>query len=270
MKPLIRSEFLKVWTTRAWWVLGLVMFLYVGFTVAVLAFMFGLPTGDNAELVLGSTTPADVIVSCASSIGYVFPLIMGTLIVTAEYRTKTIIPTCLAHPARGAILDAKLAVSSVVGLIFGGIGILSTIGIGGVVLQVLRPGAFAGFDYLIIGRVVLVLALWAMIGVGLGALVHNQVAAIVIALVFTQFIEPMVRLAAVFVGWAGSVAQFLPGAASDNFVGSSVLTLSTSGAAATSGLVVPWWGGLAILAGYVIVLGLVGRFTFAKIPADVG
>ena len=40
------------------------------------------------------------------------------------------------------------------------------------------------------------MALWGAIGVGLGVLVTNQVAAIVIVIAFTQFVEPILRFAA--------------------------------------------------------------------------
>ena len=45
----------------------------------------------------------------------------------------------------------------------------------------------------------LAFVLWVLIGVGVGALVRNQVGAIVGVLVFTQFLEPVGRAAAAFV-----------------------------------------------------------------------
>ena len=59
-----------------------------------------------------------------------------------------------------------------------------------------RPGLGESDTWALVGRGVLAMALWATIGVGLGSLVPNQVAAIVIVIAFTQFVEPILRLAA--------------------------------------------------------------------------
>lgn len=44
-----------------------------------------------------------------------------------------------------------------------------------------------------LARSCLGMGLWAVIGVGVGALVRNQVAAIVAVLAFSQFVEPLLR-----------------------------------------------------------------------------
>ena len=41
---------------------------------------------------------------------------------------------------------------------------------------------------------VVALVLWALVGVGFGSVLTNQVAAIVVLLAFTQFVEPLLRL----------------------------------------------------------------------------
>ena len=40
-------------------------------------------------------------------------------------------------------------------------------------------------------RVVLAMALWAAVGVGVGSLIQNQIAAVVVVIAFTQFVEPI-------------------------------------------------------------------------------
>ena len=89
------------------------------------------------------------------------------------------------------------------------------------------------------------MALWATIGVGLGSLVPNQVAAIVIVIAFTQFVEPILRLAASLNDVTATIGQFLPGAASDALVGASFYSIASVGAAES----LDWWqGGLVLLA----------------------
>src|SRR5690606_1798202 len=130
------------------------------------------------------------------SLGYVFPLAMGALAVTAEFRHRTLSATLLAEPDRTVVLVSKLIVQGGVGAFLGFCGVAgamvaaaSALAIGGEP-TVLGDPAIWGTAAL----AVLALALWGMVGVGFGALVPNQVASIVIILAFTQLIEPMLRL----------------------------------------------------------------------------
>ncbi|GAA1858853.1 ABC transporter permease [Microbacterium koreense] len=258
----IRSESTKLFTTSMWWLLALILALYVAFTASVLGFVFaGAATGSLG----GSGTPgmtedglAMTLYSTATSVGYVFPLLIGTLLVTAEFRHKTLSPTFLATPRRNTVLWAKLAVGVVVGVLYGIVGIVASVGPG--------AGFLAGFGldteltepetWAMLGRVLLAFVLWVAIGAGVGALVRNQVAAIVGVLVFTQFLEPIGRTAAAFVDGLSTVTQYLPGAASDVLVGASVF-----GDALTDENALPWWGGGLVLVGYAVVLVLLGAIT---------
>ena len=105
---------------------------------------------------------------------------------------------------------------------------------------------------------ILAFVLWVLIGVGVGALVRNQVGAIVGVLVFTQFLEPVGRAAAAFVEGLSDVTRFLPGAASDALVGASVFDM---GMRAAGGVAEPleWWAGGLVLLGYAVVLVVLGH-----------
>ena len=248
----LRSELLKLTTTRAWWILALVLFAYVGFTAAALALLFG-ALGDQLAEQPGSTplpmdTLAPLVYSTVTAIGYVFPLILGTLAVTSEVRNQTLTPTFLSQPGRGRVLLAKLIVLAGAGALYGVVGLLASMGAGAVILEL--TGNAAGLEssdtWALAGRTVLAMALWAVVGVGIGSLIQNQVAAIVVVLAFTQFIEPILRFGATIWDWTAAVGRFLPGAASDALVGASIYT-----AFGMSGTVEPleWWqGGLVLLA----------------------
>lgn len=254
MNASIRSEFLKVVTTRAWWILALVLVVYVGFTVSIFAFLFGLPSGDPsgvaADQLFGGASAVTTLVGAVSSVGYVFPLLIGSLLVTAEYRHKTLVPTYLATPRRGRVLVAKNLVGLAVGALYGLVGVAAALAIGGVILEILKPGSITHLDAAVALRVVVALAVWAVIGVGVGALVRNQIAAIVIVLVFTQFVEPILRLVSAFWDWSRVLGEYLPGAASDAFVGSSIMTGGTQLGAGTT---LEWWGAGLVLLGYAVL-----------------
>jgi hypothetical protein len=94
--------------------------------------------------------------------------------------------------------------------------------------------------------------------VGLGALIRNQVAAIVIVLAFTQVIEPILRLAGSFVGWVGDATRFLPGAASDALVGASFYS-AIAGAGGTGSGALEWWQGGLVLLGFAAMFAVLAQ-----------
>lgn len=259
-----RSEITKQFTTSAWWILAIVLVVYVGSTAAGLSALFsGLATGaftdSDGPQFDGAGIPP-IIYSLAASIGYVFPLLVGTLAVTTEFRHKTLTPTFLATPRRGIALAAKVVVGIVMGLVFAVIALISAVGPGAAFIAGFGlDTAFGSSDtWALIGRTILALVLWSLIGVGIGTLVRNQVVAIVIVLAFTQFIEPIARAASSLVEGLSSVTNFLPGAASDALVGASIFT-GLAGQTATVGTApLEWWGGgitLAVYAAVFLVLG---------------
>ena len=126
---------------------------------------------------------------------------------TGEYRHKTITPTYLAEPRRGRVVVSKLLASAlggaVVAVVAGAVALVfgfSVVGAGiGDVNRMLTeyrhvfPGVLAAA------------ILYAIYGVGLGALLKNQVVAIVVGLGVTAILEPII------VGVVPSVGKWLPG-----------------------------------------------------------
>lgn len=249
-----RAEIAKITTVRLWWVLLLILVGYVAFLAALLAAIFGAfadqlaATGGNVPIVADADLPG-IIYSSAVTFGYVIPVLFGALVTTGESRHQTLTPTFLADPHRGRVLAAKAAAVGLFGAVFGVAAIVAAVATGGAILAV--GGIDAGLGdpatWALIARAVLAMALWAIIGVGLGVLVPSQVAAIVIVLAFTQFVEPLLRAGASVWEWTAQVGQFLPGAASDALVGASVFT--SLGQATTQAVSLEWWqGGLVLLA----------------------
>ena len=232
----------------------------MGFTAAVLGFVLSMSAtggfGGEAPQVPEEGLAA-TLYSTATSVGYVFPLLIGTLMVTAEFRHSTLTPTFLATPRRGTVLWAKLAVGALLGLLYGVVGVLASVIPSAAFLA--GSGLSTEFDSIdtwsMLGRMLIAYVLWVIIGVGVGALVRNQVGAIVGVLVFTQFIEPVARAAASFVDGLSEVTNYLPGAASDALVGASVFTGMSPGSTTEP---LEWWVGGLVLLGYGAVLVLLG------------
>jgi len=256
----LRVETRKTFTTRMWWILLLVMIGYVAMIAAFLAFSFAaipeqVRTAQPPSLDDRSTLLA--IYSLGLPIGYVFPVVLGVLAVTTEYRYQTITSTFLAEPRRGYPLVAKLLVAFGLGLGFG------VFGLGASVAGAAPIVAITGHSTMLadagiwrsLAQAALGMALWAGIGVGLGAVLRNQVAAIVVILAFSQLVEPLARLG--LNAWAATrdVAQYLPGAAADAMAGASVYTLGSPVR------LLDWWQGALVLAGYAAVLCLLGAWS---------
>jgi len=263
----VAAEFSKILTTRMWWILALVLFGYIALLAGGLAALFGgldsgaispdaMNTGGGTGLTgVGSIPP--LIYSFAASVGYVFPVLLGALATTGEFRHQTLTPTFLATPKRGRVLGAKTIALFVVGAALGVVGLAASVGVGALVLGGfgVDPLLADGETWALIGRTVLAMAVWAVIGVGLGVLVPSQVASIVIVLAFTQFIEPLLRFASTFTQITADIGKFLPGAASDALVGESFFTLASPGGA----LLTSWQGGLVLLA-YGLLATVAGYF----------
>lgn len=260
-----RAETTKLFSTSIWWILAIVLFAYVAFTAGALAFVFSMSATGSLPGATSSAPPLPeemlppTLYSTATAVGYVFPLLVGTLMVTAEFRHKTLTPTFLATPRRGRVLVAKLAVGVVLGALLGVVGVLASVGVSAAILSGfgLDTQLTSSDIWAMLGRMLLASVLWALIGIGVGALVRNQVGAIVGVLVFTQFLEPIGRTAAAFVDGLSEATRFLPGAASDALVGASVYTVAATGAASADAL--EWWAGGLVLLGYAVVFVVLGH-----------
>ena len=267
----LAAEFQKVLTTRMWWLLALVLVVYV----ALMSGGFGAFLGwairnPDAAAATGSDTAlppgvelAPLLYSFASSIGYVFPVLLGALAVTSEFRHRTLTTTFLAEPHRSTVLAGKYSSQLVMGALLGVIGFATSVGTGAAALAAfdLETGLDTSDTWALVGRGILAMALWGAIGVGLGALVPNQVAAIVIVLAFTQFVEPILRLGASLNDVTAQIGQYLPGAASDALVGASFYTIASVGSSES----LEWWqGGLVLLAIGAVATILGGATTWRR------
>lgn len=265
MRAALVAEYRKLVSTRMWWLLLLVMVVYVAFVAAVLAWAL---TQSDVTTDAGGTRDQQVVLTAEQivrsvytvtvSIGYVFPLIVGALIVTAEYRHKTLTPTLLADPSRDRMVAAKLGVGVLTGLVFGLVGTVASTATGATVLALLHKptGLDAAATWRTLGLSVVALGAWAAIGVSLGTVITNQVAAIVVLLAFTQFVEPVARTVLAVTSWGKGIGKYLPGAAGEAITGGSVYSAS-----GLTQLLSHWWAGLLVLLAYAVVFAAIGRLT---------
>ena len=267
MSALLRSEYRKLVTTRLWWILLLATAVYMAFLGAMLALTLTIsPQGSEAPPIdITPQTVRESVYGVAAAFGYVFPVIVGALSITGEYRHNTITPTFLAEPDRLKVLVAKLLLGAGVGVLFGAVATLCTVGAGAGVLGATGNPTLLGDaeTWTLVGRSVLALTIWGVLGVALGSLVTNQVVAIVVVLVYTQFLEPVVRLLLTASGDLGStIVTYLPGAAGEAITGGSVYSAMGMGG------LLSWVAGIVVLSAYALVLAALGAATTLR--KDVG
>lgn len=262
MTAALVAEWRKLVSTRMWWLLALVLVGYMTFMGVVMAFslttdpesMSGGLGGD--AIVLSGRQIAQTVYTLAVSLGYVFPLVIGALSMTGEFRHQTITPTLLAEPRRGRVLGAKLVLGGALGTAYGVLGTAGAV-LGGLPFLLTKSDGTYLDDRGVLTDLlfaVVAMAIWCVIGVGLGTLLTNQVASVVVILAFTQFVEPILRIGLSAVHAIEDVQKFLPGAAAEALAGSSLY--STGGMVTLLGR---GWGALVLL-GYAGLFAVVGRY----------
>jgi ABC-type transport system involved in multi-copper enzyme maturation permease subunit len=204
----VRSELLKQRTTRTTpilmaWMLGLIL-------LVVLLHVFGLSAADLRK---ASNQPK--VYGWGTSIGALFAALLGAISITAEFRTGTIRPTLLATPNRATVLGAKVIAAALAGLVVGLLAeaLVSSIASAGLAIRGIHITLSAGdFAQLLAGGAGAA-AVWATIGTGVGALVRNQVGAVVGLCVWLLLVE------SILIGDVPSAAKFSPGASAGALAG---------------------------------------------------
>jgi ABC-2 type transport system permease protein len=239
MINLIKIEMLKLRTSPAFYATALAaLVLSLGASITNVLIKPG--HGDPA---IGSAANAQDVLSQAGAVGSQAIFILGILVVAGEYRHRTIMGAFLAQPRRFRVIVAKMAMMGGVGAALGAVIYAIT------TAAAVQVYASKGVHHLPVSLVNLGLgtvvsgACYGLLGVAVGALARNTVAAVIGGIVWIQVLE-----VAVLENAAPSVAKWLPVGAARGLtsVGSSLDVLSRPASAA---VLVVWAAGLVLLAG---------------------
>ena len=257
MRAAVRAELRKLRTTKMWLGLTLGGVALVAFYVIVIAFTAGSARAGNALRDLGDPASVRTVYGVPFEIGYVMPLVMGIIVICGEFRHRTITPTFLSSPRRGRVLVAKALVTGMVGLAMGLVFTVVTAALGAALIagrgyptRLTSDGVPRMLALMVVG-----LGVWAIFGLGFGALLKNQVAAIVAAIALVSLVDSLLGLA---LRWAhlGAAAKMLPLTASQAIV-------QPSGVKAAD--LLPWWAGALVLLGWgIATAALGGLFTMRR------
>ena len=243
MTAQLRSELLKQRTTRTNLVLLAWMVALVLLVLALHVLSFGsddLARASNQMKILGLGT----------SIGALFAALLGALSITGELRTGTIRPTFLVTPRRSRVVAAKVVAGMLAGV---GVGLLAealTAGAeaAGLAARGIDIELGAGDYAQLLAGGALAAALFAAIGVGVGALVRNQVATVAGLCVWLLFVEPLL------LGDVPAAAKYAPEASAGAIAGAIQSQIADALVAPALGvLLLVAYAALAAVGGAVVI-----------------
>jgi ABC-2 type transport system permease protein len=237
MTRLVHAELLKlrtVRTTAGLFALTVATTALIMTAVMLLAGRPGLPAVEPGIL-------PDLVVVAKGPLA-IFALILGVLGMSGEFRHGTATPTFLVTPQRGRVVAAKVIAYALAGAALAAVSAVVALGMGLPWLQT------KGVDITIVDADVAsrllglaaTSALHAVLGIGLAALVRNQVVAVAAGLLWMR-VEGLIPA----VLHRPGLGRWLPEGAADALTGAGAATL-------------PMWAGGLLFAAYGLALALIG------------
>jgi ABC-2 type transport system permease protein len=271
---LVSAEIMKVRTTNTWWLFGIAMVLVtlvaLGLNMLVTHYQLSPPLSQfpeqtraqaAADAAAAHTTAGLVritanLMTSGQYLGLLFALLIGALIVTNEYFHQTATATFLTTPHRTAVIVAKLVAGALFGALFW---LIAT------VIDLIATPLFMGAEgvtaQLANGKVIqsvllnlLAFVMWSVFGLGLGTLIRSQIGAVIVGIVAYVLSDILLSIVVPLLhnlvdqDWVYSLRIVAPTTAS--------LIMITPGRAFEHAP--PQWAGLAVMIGYVFVLGGIG------------
>jgi ABC-2 type transport system permease protein len=238
---LVRAEWTKLLTTRVWIGLLLGACLMVGAFATLFTAFAG--NDDSGIAPVGTATYEQLALAVSANATILF-VVLGIIGTTQEYRHRTATPTFLASPHRGRVVIAKLlayvAAAAPMALVVIAVDVLV------VTVYAGAKGAapsLTGDNLRVLVGAWAALVIYTVIGVGVGALLRNQVGAIVGALVYLFVVEGIISSIPATQG----AYKWLPGGALEAMTATFNQT----------DLLSAWQGGLLLL-GYGLAAAVLG------------
>lgn len=269
----ITSEVRKIFTTRLWWGMALGMAGLAAAISAGFAALVGSDFGESPNSEAGNPFAAMNVgtaqliynAGLVQNFTTLFPLALGVLLITSEYRHKTITATFLSTPRRWVVLVSKTVAVAVIGTVYAVVHSLASVGGGALVLT-----AAKGVDTLLsepevwksLGIGVLAFIVWTLLGFGFGMLVRNQVAAVLIAVGVSFIAHIALNIIFSIQEWYDA-AKWLPG----NLTTGMLVTVDPTGGAgdpSAQPYFTQWWVSALVLAGYAAVLAIAGSILTSR------
>jgi ABC-2 type transport system permease protein len=271
---LIRAEIMKIRTTNTWLLIlaGVVVFTAFALWTNGISHHYdlhpALATMDAAEkararaqsasahLPAGLTTIAANMMTAGQFIGVLFAMLTGVLVITTEFAHHTATATFLTTPRRERVIAAKLAASACCGAVLWLTSTVIDVAVTPVYLHA-QHVSISLTEWAVTRSVLLNLlqfVLWAIFGLGLGAVIRSQIGSVLtgLAVYLAGFAAVEIIFHLIYHlyphGWILGAPVIAPAVAS---------TIMITPAQAFPHAP-PQWAGLVIMAGYTLVLAIAG------------
>jgi ABC-2 type transport system permease protein len=243
MTALVRSELLKVRTTRGGWAFLIISVVLVGAAGAA-------ETG-SAEDAERSLLPFQLDLVESAGIAAILALILGITMVTREFRHGTITPTLLVEARRERMLAAKALAGGLAGAFLGLLGLVAVAAVGLPWLALVDAELHLGGQ---VGKraaaTLLGVVLFALIGLAIGAVVHSQVAALVGTLIWIFLAETLLLGLLGVLDWDGA-GKYLPFQALEGADGADGVTV-------TGDELLDYWPAIGVSLAWIAAIGVAG------------
>jgi ABC-2 type transport system permease protein len=289
MTGLLRSELLKIRTTNVWWLFGLGSLVMTGLALALnciqahfilqpfAAYVKSttgrseeqLPPGQLAQLHAQwaeqhqVATQAANIYTSGQFFGVLFVSLLGILLITNEYYHQTATTTFLTTPHRTRVVVAKLLTGMVAAAAFWLFSLVINAIVGTIFM---RTQGFSSHltDWTVVRAILLNLAayaIWAVFGVGFGALIRSQIGATITATVLyllgttvAQVVFQLIHTFLIKKDWVLTLQVIVPAVASSIMISPSKVFPQSP----------PEWVGAVVLIGYGLLAGIIGTVILRK------
>ena len=260
MSGALRAELRRITTTKLWWSILICIFvLSAGYAA--------LPAGvallqDKAGVASSPFTDPGIIRSIyhgGNVLARIMAMVVGIVSIGSEYRYGTLAWSHLATPRRIRMLLGKAAALLIFGVIYG----ITSVAAGMLVaipFVLANHGSFLldqpdTLRSIILG--ICSIALWTMIGMGLGILIKNMLIAVVLGVILGYLLEPIVSLV-LFLKREDQLLNVTPSGATNAMLGITSPVLFAAQHPS------PWWLAGMILAAWCLLPALAGLLSVVR------
>jgi ABC-2 type transport system permease protein len=273
---LLRSERLKMTSTKTWWLFGIGVLVGSGLwlTASILSLASDLDNEIGAHVDNGpaqtaasiAATHAPAVFTSGQYISGLFVMLLSILLITNEYHHQTVTSTFLATPRRTTVVAAKFVMAIIMAVVVWVVVTAMNVIVG--LLFYNSRGLDSGIGSSAVLRAIavnlLMYALWAVFGIGLGALLRSQIGATVTsALLYTIGIYGAFAVIALIhqfifrhdVVWKAVV--LIPAIAAQ-------IAETPNDTSLPGNVEVHWWVGVVVMLAYGVVMTVVGTSILRK------
>ena len=254
MSGVLHAEMRRISTTKLWW-LVLISIVVLSAGYAALPAVVALLESRVGVASTPFTDPGIIrsIYNGGNVLSRILAMVVGIVTAGSEYRYGTLASSYLATPRRVRLLLGRAEALLIFGMIYG----ITSVGAGilvSVPFVLAHGGTFllhepATWRSIILG--VCSIALWTLIGMGLGILIKNVLIALVVGIILGFLVEPIVSILFFLKSW-DQLLNLMPSGATN-----AMLEI-TSPVLFAGHHPTPWWLAALVLVAWCLLPALAG------------